>query len=401
MKIRWGTLAAVILAVSACGSVSPTALRNSPSASANATYSVNPSPSPNPSAAATPSAAPTPIVSPPPSITPLPSPKLLAGTWSTSASYGLLQWSNAFGLVGPDGSIVKSVAMAPPSVRTCYGQAQVAVLQAPLSASKTAVYFLDGDTHIRSLAPNGSVSDVTTVPGSVGMVSFFSVSPDDQRIAVVVEDLANPTATVRLYVEDLRGGGHHVDLLTTSVSQASGGNTMWPMGWHNGMLVVGIVPVCSTAGAFIAPSEVRLLDPTSGQQVADLTGPCVLSNWPSPAGETCVSGNSTRIIDWSGYAVAVASDQSTGLSALSISGDKFLVAYASPSTAQYYTSIFRRSGTGTPVNEHAACLWIDDSHVLAPDAVIDASINYMGFPSGQVSPIAQRGACAGRFPGGL
>jgi hypothetical protein len=52
---------------------------------------------------------------------------------------------------------------------------------------------------------------------------------------------------------------------------------------------------------------------------------------------------------------------------------------------------------------HSACLWIDEDHLLAPDAVI-------GFPSttpGQgvvaatVTALPASGQCAGRFPGGL
>ena len=65
-------------------------------------------------------------------------------------------------------------------------------------------------------------------------------------------------------------------------------------------------------------------------------------------------------------------------------------------------------GTGGPyatVAGHTACLWIDEDHLLAPDAVI-------GFPSLR-RPATKPGAddgrrrspasgeCAGRFPGGL
>jgi hypothetical protein len=43
---------------------------------------------------------------------------------------------------------------------------------------------------------------------------------------------------------------------------------------------------------------------------------------------------------------------------------------------------------------HVGCLWIDDSHVLAGEAVIS-------YPSGSATPLNQGGLCAGRFPGGL
>ena len=43
---------------------------------------------------------------------------------------------------------------------------------------------------------------------------------------------------------------------------------------------------------------------------------------------------------------------------------------------------------------HHACLFIDESHLLAPDAVIIVS-------SLAVTLLAAGGQCAGRFPGGL
>jgi hypothetical protein len=59
------------------------------------------------------------------------------------------------------------------------------------------------------------------------------------------------------------------------------------------------------------------------------------------------------------------------------------------------------------VQQHMACSWIDDDHLLAPTAVItiepDApTTNAMGnnVPS-FVTRLPSTGTCAGRFPGGL
>src|SRR4029077_1275286 len=94
---------------------------------------------------------------------------------------------------------------AAPRFNTC-GSATGAVLQPPVSATDDKVFYRDGNTVIRYLTPDGQTGIATTVPGGPSKVSFFSVSPDDQRIAVVVEDLS-PATTINLtlYVEDLMG----------------------------------------------------------------------------------------------------------------------------------------------------------------------------------------------------
>jgi hypothetical protein len=55
------------------------------------------------------------------------------------------------------------------------------------------------------------------------------------------------------------------------------------------------------------------------------------------------------------------------------------------------------------VQGHSACLWIDEAHLLAPDAVIQFPAETPGNVqvSATATPLAQAGVCAGRFPGGL
>ena len=62
----------------------------------------------------------------------------------------------------------------------------------------------------------------------------FAVSPDDLRIAVSVLDYTRYPVSTRLYVEDLHGGGNHIQLFFSS-------NVMeWPVGWHAGRLVMAL-----------------------------------------------------------------------------------------------------------------------------------------------------------------
>ena len=51
------------------------------------------------------------------------------------------------------------------------------------SAADSLVYYLDGDSSLRSLAPNGNTSDVGTLPGSPKTHVAFSVRPDGARLA--------------------------------------------------------------------------------------------------------------------------------------------------------------------------------------------------------------------------
>ena len=78
------------------------------------------------------------------------------------------------------------------SVPSCVNGPQ-AVVPPPVSASDDKVYYRDGDTQIRFIAPDGTSGAVTSVPGGTARVSFFSVTPDDRRIAVLAEDFTPAT----------------------------------------------------------------------------------------------------------------------------------------------------------------------------------------------------------------
>jgi hypothetical protein len=334
---------------------------------------------------------------------PSPSGRASAGTSPnpTALSYGLLLSGGTLDLVAPNGSVGPTATVAAPSVQSC-GQGAGAVVQPPVSASADKVYFRDGDTKVRYITPSGQTGDATTVPGSAMLISFFSVSPDDQRIAVVVEDLsAASTISLRLYVEDLRGGGHHADIYSTTTPKDKTGTTLWPMGWHEGLLVLALVTACTFEPAGLSPTEWHLADAVTAVRRVTIGGNCILSYWPSPAGVACVD-NGTNLqataYDWTGKVTAsipvTSSDYQSGLSP---SGAHVFFATGqgigapAPATRVFAVGAGQAGGT---VAGHSACLFIDENHLLAPDAVISS-------PSGAVTPLAASGVCAGRFPGGL
>src|SRR5260370_21079480 len=167
-------------------------------------------------------------------------------------------------LVKPDATVWATIAMAPSSVQLCSTAHDGAVQPPAVSATTDEVYFRDGDTKMREVVPPGSAADVTTVPGGPTTVSFFSVSPDDLRIAVLVEDLSGATSIgLRLYVEDLRGGTHHSDIYTATTPKGKTGSTLWPLGWHQGNLVLAVLPAFTFEPCVHAPSQPHLPNPSN------------------------------------------------------------------------------------------------------------------------------------------
>ena len=124
-------------------------------------------------------------------------------------------------------------------------------LDLPLvSVSATRAYFLDGDTKVRSLAPDGTSQDVTTIPeGDVGNVTF-AVSPDDKRVAIgdISEGIDDSQTTGVTWVEDLHGATNRVQLFSFSGQDAY----RWPVGWEGGRLIVALRATLG-CGGYSAP----------------------------------------------------------------------------------------------------------------------------------------------------
>jgi hypothetical protein len=325
--------------------------------------------------------------------------------------YGLMLSTGTLDLIKTDGTVFASAPVAPPSVQFCTSAHDGAVLAPPVSASMDQVYFRYGDTRIRMVVPPSGATDVTTVPGGATTVSFFSVSPDDQRIAVVVEDLsAATTIKLRLYVEDLHGGGHHADIY--SASQAKNGTTIWPMGWHQGALVLAVVRACTFEPVGLTPTEWHVSSAVTAVRIATIRSRnCILSSWPSPAGVGCINAanGATTLYDWSGKVTGGTGPPTSGPgyteTGISPSGSSAFFAtgggYAAPPPA---TQILQLGpGPYAAVTGHSACTWIDEDHLLAPDAVIQFPSTTPGNVqvNATVTPLAAGGVCAGRFPGGL
>jgi len=316
-------------------------------------------------------------------------------------------------MITPAGTVAAHAKLAPPSVHTC-GQQTGAVLQPPVSASDAKVYYRDGNTNIKFLTPEGQTGKVTTVPGSATKVSFFSVSPDDTQIAVLVEDLS-PATTIKLslYVEDLTGHTNHKVIFTNTIPKYKNADTLWPMGWHNGLLVLAVWPPCTFEPAGLVPTAWHVANATTAVRVASIgKNNCVPSYWPSPAGVLCVD----ITVGAGALGAAYKYDWAGNISAqVPVQKDRDFQSGLSPSGHSYFLTPGFGIGSPPPstkigplasqewalVAGHAACLWIDETHLLAPDAVISTASTASGALTTSVTPFPVPGECAGRFPGGL
>jgi hypothetical protein len=314
-------------------------------------------------------------------------------------------------MIDSRGSVVTKAPVSASSVTGC-APGQPAALEPAVSASDDKVYFRDGDTTIRSLSLTGQTEDVTTVPGGPTTVSFFSVSPDDQQVAVLVEDLSS-LSTIRLvlYVENLRGGANHTVLYRATTTKDLNGITLWLMGWHAGGLVFQVMPACPQDPVNAASFEWHIVDISTGVWILSIGGrACTMSRWPAPTGVACVDLDPTTpdYMSYTGYNWNGSVDAIGSIHAGEYQSGR-------PLDLRSYSSVFlstRVDGTvpsatrahiqppdtgevlDATVQGHAACLWIDGNTLLAPDAVITIQ------PQGVVQ-LPAVGVCAGHYPGGL
>lgn len=219
---------------------------------------------------------------------------------------------------------------------------------------------------------------------------MFSVSPDDQRIAVVVGDFTSTGVSLRLYVEDLNGGTNHLDIFTSA-----GSFGLWPVGWHGTSLVVAKVAACTQGGGPFCCGmlELHVVDPGTAIRRFTVGSPqCIIVGSPSPAGAVCEDKSFVQasIVNWT--ATYTRSFPVQGPTPAYLSPDGAMVALVSSAKTSF-------DGGGQDLSMQA-CGWIDSQHVISGgDAQQQPRIGVVN--TGTLIPVAAQGTCAGRLPGGL
>jgi len=334
--------------------------------------------------------------SPTPNTSPTAQASSTAGPQPVTGAYGVLVSSQSassytVALVAVDGKVAASGETSTPAGVSCANAAGAPVPE-PVSTSNSRAYFMDAQGVVRFIAPNGDAGSATTVPaGTASRRSMFAVSPDDQRIAVVVVDYNASGAATKLYVEDLNGGGHRVDLFSET-----GARTLWPIGWHGtNNLVVAVAPSCTQGGGpfCCGPQELHVVDPATAARrftLGDVTS-CPIVGSASPAGVICWDGTQSKVLNWTAGNIRGYPQQGPALQFLSPNGNLVAVVTNGGTTMR---------GSSAAFTSLFACGWIDDTHILAggdsqhQPRVADTS-------TGNQIPIPAQGDCAGRLPGGL
>ena len=307
---------------------------------------------------------------------------------SVPTAYGV---NYSVSLIAPNGKVAATAQATPPAAMFC-GTAPAAALPLPVSTSNSSVYFMDDKGDVRRLSPDGSltVNPVINLPRGADLRSMFAVSPDDSEMAVVTIFFnVQGGATTNLYLDQLKPGGSQLQTFTES-----GPDTLWPLGWHAGELVLATEPAC-TQNAGPGPLELHVVNPTTAARLLVIGGTdCVIASAPTPAGALCETSTiDFKVYNWSGQLLK---QEPSGLSSQA-------PVYLSPNAQ----NIAVTDGTTTHLAYNAAsplamnaCGWIDDTHILAGgDAQQQPRVG--DFASGSIVPVAAQGVCGGRIPGGL
>jgi hypothetical protein len=279
------------------------------------------------------------------------------------------------------------------------------------SATRTRLYYLNGGSEVRFLAPDGATGTVTRIAVGASEQAGFAVSPDDASIAVAVFSYAlsgapaSATYTgMRLYVEDLQGGGHHVDIFSsTTVAE-------FPVGWTNGRLILAVSHSACCRADSINPYDAtsyHVVDPATGTRVASL---CDVGDGPEgpiePAGVAC-SKLEPEYLHWDGshfIPPAAVPNPSQYLNALSADGTRVAVGQPDFSGLGISIWLFGPGGRAEALLQSGYVLgWLDDHHIVIRQisspalAVLEISVWFVL----SNSEIAPGGSYLGTFPTSL
>jgi hypothetical protein len=264
-----------------------------------------------------------------------------------------------------------------------------------LSTSNSAVYFLDGDTQVRALTPDGKIRDVTTVPGSASIGSTFAVSPDDSRIAVATLDYSTKPIKASIYAEDLVGHTHHSEIYATTLTSAGQGGPIYQLeGWHAGHIILFIANVTAFSGIHLidASSAVRVM--TACPDGWEITGNL------EPAGILCYRTNpgngDVAVESWKGVLTPIPNTPYGGDCAGLSSAGTYVACSGQP-------IIVHRVADGSPTRVSASRVvlgWIDDTHLVV-GADTDPKTIVVDVTTDRAASTPAQGTYMGALPGGL
>ena len=382
-----------------------------PRGAAQVQASATPSVSPTPFLEATATPSPADLSSPSPnasnSETPPPSPVTTYGVLVSLAASAY----DVF-LIGTDGKIAAtSHAARRTKIVTGDAVSHMEATDLPyVSATRSRVYYLDGDSTLRWLNPTSN-GIAMSLPGGPKAVAAFAVSPDDARIAVSVIDFAPRPPVVHLSVGPLGG------TLTQIYSSAS--DYLWPVAWRAGKLVAGQNSSPWWDGSvWFNPYHARsyaVMDAANGARLATVGSwqnldACPPTGLLTAAGTACYLSTSFggqsggySIADWTGYrylAPVAASWDASG--SVSPSPNSITVAVCCAANAGTGSVLVSRGKDAltVPLPGQATdwpC-WIDSTHLLSGFTDLSQESEVLDLTNQRTVPTGRSGFCAAVLP---
>lgn len=309
--------------------------------------------------------------------------------------------SSTVELLDTNGRVVASATAASRTrirIGDAHGNAP-AVFMPRVTTSDSRAYFLDGDSIVRSLKPDGTSALVTHIPGSASAEATFAVRADDGRIAVSVIDYGPSPPTVRLYAEDLTTGAHHVEIFSSSSLY------VWPVAWRGTALVLAVGPAAAQYAAdnpYDAIGGYHVVDATTGNRLAAIcTSPSAPVGVINETGTLCLTRTgAVSLARWDGSfaAAALPGDCQT----MSPGGGLVACGGGTSSAPTGPISVRRIGGTATatPAQGFGPLGWIDDEHLLfAAGSNSDGDIRLLNTNSGAITPVGSYSQLGGRLKG--
>jgi hypothetical protein len=276
------------------------------------------------------------------------------------------------------------------------GNTAPAIVMPKVSTSDTRVYYLNGNSEVRSLSVDGKSGVASHLPGSATVQAGFAVSSDDRRIAVATIDYAARPPALRLYAENLAGGGNHVEIFSSSSSY------VWPVAWHGSSLILGVGPAAAqyaAANPYDAIDGYHVADATTANRLATVCeAPARAVGLIARTGALCVSDSGTFEQWWDGSHHGLPAD----CRALSPSGNLAACGGAGPGLATGAISIVNADGTrtSTGVAGFGPLGWIDDGHLIfAAGSNSTSDLQLLDLASGVATPLGHDLELVARFGG--
>jgi WD40 repeat protein len=234
-----------------------------------------------------------------------------------------------------------------------------------VSASATRLYYMDGNSDLRTLLPDGRTESVLKLGPPENSEATFAVSADDQRVASARIDFDTSPPRVDLYSGSFLA--QHLIFSSTT-------DYVWPVAWHGADLVLAHAsgPYRESPGA---PGQINpywaisyhIVDPNTADQHLKL-GNCTGSGPLGPAGTACIQG---AVLDWHGNMRGAGNLDFGGVSSYaSLSPDGTLVAATKRDSGLSIWTVDTGANVSTPVTAKGYYWagWLDQGHLLTGSA---------------------------------